>query len=123
MTTFIRYRDESFRKRPSRSASFDGTEADLRRLFRDGHPDLLDVTTIEEMMITRNHVIMTTFRLTGGASCGFKGQVLNKEQDVSELHSRLPLQPLDLPIMVVRTRQGFASLKSVPMLFGRGKCG
>jgi hypothetical protein len=83
---------------------FDGTEADLRRLFRDGHPDLPDLTTIEEIMIARNHVIMTTVRLTGGASCGFKGQVLNKEQDVSELYSRLPLRPGAMPITVVKIR-------------------
>jgi len=57
---------------------------------------------IEEMMISRIHIIMKSYRLKSG-SVRYKGNVINCEQDFAEhLLRHLPLLPKDLPIFIVR---------------------
>jgi len=57
------------------------------------------------MLIARVHVVMQSYRLSNGIQ-GFKGHVVNIEQDVSSfsdhLQRALPHLPEDLPATIVR---------------------
>ena len=52
-------------------------------------PELDGLTLIEQILISRVKVCMTVFRLHGG-QYGYNGQVINFNQDVSEMTKRLP---------------------------------
>ena len=66
------------------------------------------LSQIEQMLIALVHVIQKVYRLSNG-QLGYQGQVLNVEQDISELVEKvcskpqsLPHFPEDLPMMIVR---------------------
>ena len=65
--------------------------------------DLPVLTEIEEMFISRVHVVMQAYRLKGGRM-GYKGNVLNIEQDVKKTLETLPLSPNQLPVIIVRMK-------------------
>ena len=52
-------------------------------------PKLNDVS---QMLIAQVHPFMRVYRLEGGG-VGFKGQILNVEQDISNLVREIPLLP------------------------------
>ena len=62
---------------------------------------LPQLSEIEEMLIAQVHVIMKCYRLQNG-SIGYKGQVLNMEQDVQGMVNSLPLRPETAPIVWIR---------------------
>ena len=61
-------------------------------------PKLNDVS---QMLIAQVHSFMCVYRLEGGG-VGFKGQILNVEQDISNLVRDLPLLPEEVPCFLVR---------------------
>ena len=65
------------------------------------HLGLAKLNEIEQMLISQIHPYMKLFRLNGGG-IGYKGSVLNVEQDISQLVESLPLLPEDLPCFVVQ---------------------
>ena len=70
--------------------------------YRDGFPHHLPkLSEIEEMLIARVYPVMKTYRLKGG-TIGYKGDVLNIEQDIGGLVSSLPQRINQLPVMIVR---------------------
>ena len=56
---------------------------------------------ISQMLIAQVHPFMRVYRLEGGG-VGYKGQVLNVEQDISNLVQELPLLPEEVPYFLVR---------------------
>ena len=56
---------------------------------------------ISQMLIAQVHPFMRVYRLEGGG-VGYKGQVLNVEQDISNLVQELPLLPEEVPCFLVR---------------------
>ena len=73
------------------------------------HPDgtrerLPKLSMVEMMLISRVFIIQKVYRLSGG-NLGYKGQVLNMEQDLSsftEPFTSLPHSPADLPMIIVK---------------------
>ena len=53
------------------------------------------------MFIARVHVVMKVYRLSKG-SIGYKGNIINMEQDIQPVINKLPLIPSELPIFVTR---------------------
>ena len=73
--------------------------------FPNGYPfHLPKLTLIEELLISRCHVIMRCYRLKQGHGYQYKGHCLNLEQDPSEIWKKLPLPVNGLPIMIIRKR-------------------
>ena len=65
------------------------------------HLLLPKLNEIEQMLIARIHPFMRVFRLHGGA-VGYKGQILNVQQDITELMQQLPLLPSEIPCFIVQ---------------------
>ena len=63
--------------------------------------ELPKLSQIEEMMIARVHVIMSCYRLEAG-TVGYKGSVLNCEQDPTTTINNLPTSPHDIPVVIIR---------------------
>ncbi len=61
----------------------------------------MDLTQVEEMLISRVCPIMRVYRKHGGPR-GCEGHVLNLLQDVQSFFNWLPSQVADLPFMVVQ---------------------
>ena len=55
---------------------------------------------ISQMLIAQVHPFMRVYRLEGGG-VGYKGQILNVEQDISNLVQELPLLPQEAPCFLV----------------------
>eukprot|EP00957_Ditylum_brightwellii_P091052 6932289-Ditylum_brightwellii.AAC.1 len=55
------------------------------------------------MLVDRVYPVMKTYRLEGG-TVGYKGNVLNIEQDIKGLVMSLPARVNQLPIIIVRKR-------------------
>merc|ERR1719221_2091740 len=62
---------------------------------------LLELNDIEELFISRIHVVMKVYRLEK-ENAGYKGNMLNVEQDLQTALNKLPLLPSELPVFVVR---------------------
>ena len=74
--------------------------------FPAGYPSHLPkLNSIEEAMISRVQVIMKCYRLKDG-TVGYKGHVMNFENDTSKIFNQLPLAFKDLPIVILRKRNG-----------------
>ena len=63
-------------------------------------PGLVMPTQIEEMLLGRIFPIMRVFRL-GNGEIGYKGSVLNVEQDASPIWTRLPVRPNQYPFLFI----------------------
>jgi hypothetical protein len=84
--------------------------------FPDGceYPHHLEkLSVVEELLIARCHVIMSMYRIGGGGTWKYKGQVLNVQQENKELLESilepgdvLPRQVSTLPILWLRKQQG-----------------
>ena len=64
-------------------------------------PGLVMPTQIEEMLLGRIFPIMRVFRLCNG-EIGYKGSVVNVEQDASPIWTRLPVRPNQYPFLFIR---------------------
>ncbi len=64
-------------------------------------PELTGLTQVEEMLIARACPIMCVYRKHGGQR-GYRGHVLNLPQDLQGFLDKLPSDPADLPVLVVR---------------------
>ena len=82
-------------------------ENDMDPCPRDYPFYLPDLTTIEELLISRVFVVMNCYRLNSYGDFGYKGHCLNIQMDISrqvELCSFLPHLPIDLPVFVIRLK-------------------
>ena len=75
--------------------------------YKDGYPHHLPtLSDIEEIIISKVFVVMRVYRLKGSGSVGYKGNVLNIEQDLNEqvesICVSLPRLPTELPYLVIR---------------------
>jgi len=70
------------------------------RVCSDSLQDL-ELNDIEELFISRIHVVMKVYRLEKG-NAGYKGNILNMEQDLQTALNKLPLLPSELPVFLVR---------------------
>ena len=75
------------------------------------------LSDMEEALIARNYVVMKSFIFSNG-SMGFRGQVLNMEQDISPFveQLRLPRRVEEIPVYIVRkpnsnTPEGYKDFK------------
>eukprot|EP00957_Ditylum_brightwellii_P110852 8455088-Ditylum_brightwellii.AAC.1 len=70
--------------------------------YQDGFPHHLPkLSKIEEMLIVCVYPVVKTYQLKGG-TIGYKGDVLNIEQDIGGLVSSLPQRTDQLPVMIVQ---------------------
>ena len=77
------------------------SENDLDPKIESMYHLLPELNDIEEMFITRVHVVMKVFQI-GNGNIGYKGNVLNIEQDIQPVINKLPLIPSEMPIFVCR---------------------
>ena len=84
------------------------------------HLLLPKLNEIEQMLIARIHPFMRVFRLHGGA-VGYKGQILNVQQDITELTQQLPLLPSEIPCFIVRKPNQSSPLGHRDFLVNRNK--
>jgi len=56
---------------------------------------------IEEMFIAKVHIVMSVYCISKG-NIGYKGNVLNMQQDIQSVLTQLPQLPSNLPIFVAR---------------------
>jgi hypothetical protein len=56
---------------------------------------------VEEMLLGRIFPIMRVFHL-GNGEIGYKGSILNIEQDASPIFTRMPVQPNQYPFLIIR---------------------
>ena len=59
------------------------------------------LSNIEEMFIARVYVVMKVYRLDKGR-IGYKGNILNVEQDIQPVINKLPFLPSQMPIFICR---------------------
>src|SRR3954447_15369078 len=59
------------------------------------------LTEIEEMLIAQIFTVMTVYRLKGGQK-GYRGNVINFLQDISEFTTQLPRHPSALNVLLIR---------------------
>ena len=84
------------------------------------HLLLPKLNEIEQMLIARIHPFMRVFRLHGGA-VGYKGQILNVQQDITELTQQLPLLPSEIPCFIVRKPNQSSPIGHRDFLVNRNK--
>jgi hypothetical protein len=72
--------------------------------FPNGYrSNLPELNQIEQAMISRVQVIMKCYRLKDGGF-GYRGHVMNFEQDLNKIFQVLPVDFKDLPIVILRKR-------------------
>ena len=78
---------------------------------------LPELSAMEESLIARNYFFMKSYILSNG-TMGFRGQVLNMEQDIAPIvgHLRLPRRVEEVPVYIVRkpnsnTPEGYKDFK------------
>ena len=73
---------------------------DMDPFVRFDHLKLPKLNDIEQMLIAKVQPYMRIIWLEGGG-VGYKGSILNVEQDISEICSVLPNFPEDIPVFLL----------------------
>ena len=79
-------------------------------------PELDCLNYIEQMFIARVHAVVSLYRIKG-AQVGYRGNVVNFVQDISQYTSKLPHKPSDLPSTILfthNTQAGIAVFRANP---------
>ncbi|XP_046145856.1 uncharacterized protein LOC123989199 [Osmia bicornis bicornis] len=67
--------------------------------------ELKDLTVIEQMLIARVHSVMKVYQVRASGRPGqirYSGNIINVEQDITEITRRLPLTPADVNVLIVQ---------------------